>query len=46
MISEWILEGAAFGIKAFMAVMVFLLCFSAIAGVVALIAGAFGGLDQ
>jgi hypothetical protein len=46
MIGEWILEGAAFGIKAFMAVMVFLLCFSGIAGVVALIAGAFGGLDQ
>lgn len=46
MLSEWIVEGAAFGVKAFMAVMVFLLCFSAIAGVVALIAGAFGGLEK
>ena len=45
MIGEWILEGAAFGIKAFMAVMVFLLCFSGIAGVVALIAGALGGVE-
>ena len=45
MIGEWILEGAAFGIKAFMAVMVFLLCFSGIAGVVALIAGAFGDVE-
>ena len=46
MLSEWIIEGVAFGVKAFMAVAIFLLCFSAIAGVVALIAGAFGGLEK
>lgn len=45
MLSEWIIEGVAFGVKAFMAVAIFLLCGGAVAGVLALISSAFGGVE-
>lgn len=41
--AEWVAAGAAFGIKAFFAVVVFLLCCATVLGVLTALAGLFGG---
>jgi hypothetical protein len=41
--ADWVTEGAAFGIKAFFAVLVFLLCCCTVLWVLAAIASVFGG---
>lgn len=46
MIAEWIADGAAFGIKAFFAVVVFILCCGVTLGLLAVIAMVFGGDDD
>jgi hypothetical protein len=43
MITEWIAEGSAFGIKAFFAVIVFALCCATVLGILTAIASVFGG---
>ena len=43
---EWVAAGAAFGIKAFFAVFVFLLCAGIVLGVLAAMARIFGGDDD
>ena len=43
--AEWVAAGAAFGIKAFFAVVVFLLCAGVVLGVLALLGSVFGGND-
>ena len=40
---DWIAAGAAFGIKAFFAVVVFALCALAVLGLVGVLAKVFGG---
>ena len=44
--AEWVAAGAAFGIKAFFAVLVFLLCCATVLGVVTALAGLFGGREE
>lgn len=44
--AEWVSAGAAFGIKAFFAVVVFLLCCAAVFGVVAALASVIGGREE
>jgi hypothetical protein len=46
MFSEWVTAGAAFGIKAFFAVVVFLLCCATVLGVLTAIASVFGGRED
>ena len=41
--AEWVAAGAAFGIKAFFAVVVFLLCCGIVLGLLGLMARFFGG---
>lgn len=41
--AEWVAAGAAFGIKAFFAVVVFLLCVGVMLGVLALVGSLVGG---
>lgn len=43
---EWVAAGAAFGIEAFFAVVVFLLCVGAVLGLLGLIASVFKGSDE
>ena len=43
MFYEWVSAGVAFGIKAFFAVFVFLLCLAVVMTALGLIAKAFGG---
>ena len=43
MFTEWFAAGAAFGIKAFFAVVVFLLCCATVLGILTAIASMFGG---
>lgn len=43
---EWAAAGAAFGIKAFFAAIVFLLCCGVILGLFAFLAACFGGDDE
>lgn len=43
---EWVAAGAAFGIKAFFAVVVFLLCVCAVLGLLALFTSVFKGGDE
>lgn len=43
---EWVAAGAAFGIKAFFAVFVFLLCAGVVLGVFAAMARIFGGDEE
>ena len=44
--AEWVAAGAAFGFKAFFAVLVFLLCCATVLGVVTALVGVFGGRDD
>ena len=44
--AEWVAAGAAFGIKAFFAVVVFLLCCATVLGVLTALAGLFGGRED
>lgn len=44
--AEWVAAGAAFGFKAFFAVLVFLLCCVTVVSVVTMLAGLFGGRDD
>lgn len=44
--AEWVAAGAAFGIKAFFAVVVFLLCVCTVLGLLTVVAGLFGGRDD
>ena len=44
--AEWFAEGAAFGFKAFFAVLVFMLCCATVLGVLTAIASVFGGRDD
>jgi hypothetical protein len=44
--AEWVAAGAAFGFKAFFAVVVFLLCCATVLGVVTALAGVFGGRKE
>ena len=44
--AEWVAAGAAFGFKAFFAVVVFMLCCATVLGVVTALAGLFGGHDD
>lgn len=41
--AEWVAAGAAFGFKAFFAVLVFFLCCATVLGVLTALAGLFGG---
>lgn len=41
--AEWVAAGAAFGFKAFFAVLVFLLCCAMVLGVLALVGSLVGG---
>ena len=43
---EWVAAGAAFGIKAFFAVFVFLLCAGVVLGLLALLGWALGGDEE
>lgn len=42
-LAQWFVAGVAFGVKAFFAVLVFVLCAGVILGVLGLIASAFKG---
>ena len=44
--AEWVAAGAAFGFKAFFAVVVFLLCCATVLGILTAIASVFGGRDD
>ena len=44
--AEWVAAGAAFGIEAFSAVFVFVLCSGIVLGLFGLIASFFGGGDE
>lgn len=44
--TDWVAAGAAFGIKAFFAVFVFLMCCGVILGLFAFLAACFGGDDE
>ncbi len=44
--AEWVTVGAAFGIKAFFAVLVFLLCCGVVLGLLALLGQALGGDEE
>ena len=44
--AEWVAAGAAFGIKAFFAVTVFLLCCATVLGILTAIASVFGGRED
>ena len=44
--AEWVAAGAAFGFKAFFAVLVFLLCCATVMGVLTAIASVFGGCED
>lgn len=46
MFYEWVAAGAAFGIKAFFAVVVFFLIAGGLIGLVGLIAGLLGGIEK
>ena len=43
MFAEWFAEGAAFGLRAFFAALVFVLCSGIVLGLFGLIASFFGG---
>ena len=44
--AEWVSAGAIFGIEAFFAVFMFLLCCATVLGVLTALAGLFGGRDD
>ncbi len=44
--AEWVATGAAFGIKAFFAVFVFLLCAGVVLGLLALLGQLLGGDEE
>lgn len=44
--ADWVAAGAAFGFKAFFAVVVFLLCCATVLGVLTALASVFGGNDE
>lgn len=44
--AEWVAAGAAFGFKAFFAVVVFLLCCATVLGVMTVLTRLFGGRDE
>lgn len=44
--AEWIAAGAAFGIEAFFALFVFLLCCATVLGVLVAVARIFGGDEE
>ena len=44
--AEWVAAGAAFGFKAFFAVVVFMMCCATVLGVLTVLAGLFGGRDD
>ena len=44
--AEWVAAGAAFGIEAFFAVVVFLLCVCTVLGLLTAIASVFGGRED
>lgn len=44
--AEWVAVGAAFGFKAFFAVVVFLLCCATVLGLLTLVASVFGGRGE
>ena len=44
--AEWVAAGAAFGFKAFFAVLVFVLCCAAVLGVLAIVARIFRGDEE
>lgn len=44
--AEWVAAGAAFGFKAFFAVVVFLLCVCTVFGLLTLVASVFGGRGE
>lgn len=46
MFYEWVAAGAAFGFKAFFAVVVFLLCFAAVYGIITALSSVIGGREE
>ena len=44
--AEWVAAGAAFGIEAFCAVVVFLLCVCTVLGLLTVFASVFGGRED
>lgn len=44
--AEWVAAGAAFGFKAFFAVLVFLLCVCTVLGLLTVVASVFGGRGE
>lgn len=44
--AEWVAAGAAFGFKAFFAVLVFILCSATVLGLLTMLVGLFGGRGE